>query len=232
MITIPSNRAIAKLPDVSFSSCIQQINNNLKQWNSQDNWKKSLSINGQFQYYSATQDVGVWILIEMIGSDQLTLQRVETQSVSTFTYKKNDCLAKMEVNTYHGSVLNSAVITDSDISQFVSKNKNGLIYTWSPAMPFSVNGLEEVQKLSKQENLKLLVVLDPLANSQQAKKIIEIKKWPAEYLHKSISTDLKFRNLYNHYPSVVFFKNGEIKDTLIPGYKLAVGYLNEYRLLK
>jgi hypothetical protein len=231
-IFLSSSFAEANVPAISFSVCNKEVKSTLQQWGSKNYWKRTLGDGGAIVNYSPTKKVGVWVVANTNSADQVILQRVETSNVTVLKYNSKRCRPELNLIEPGSKPVNDVRLTDQDISQFIDKNKNGFIYTWSPAMPFSVDGFAEILKAAADEKLKVLVVLDPSADVELAKKILEKKKLPLTYATKSNSTELKFRGFYDHFPFCGFFKNGEIQDHNIPGYKLAQGYQAEYRAIK
>lgn len=165
------------------------------------------------------------------SKESLTLQRIETGAVSSFTLRGESCKPEITVQKSPASKQPSENISDSTISKFLKDTSNGVIYVWSPAMPLSVEGLREIQAAAAAENFKILAVLDPNANLGEAKKLLASRKLPLSYATKSDSTELKFRGVYNHFPAALFFKESKLSDIKVPGYKSTAGYRQEYKSL-
>ena len=109
--------------------------------------------------------------------------------------------------------------TDRDLHTLLeadySAGTGGLIYSWSPHMPYSVKGLAEIAELARRRGLQLVPLLDPQADLELAEAAV-----PAELptLRRLDSRVLIDRGLSLHYPALLVFSQGSLGDTVLPGY--------------
>jgi hypothetical protein len=98
---------------------------------------------------------------------------------------------------------------DQRLEKHLKRHPQGMIYIWSPYMPLSVKGLAEAKAVAKKNNLSFLSLLDPYAhrpklNVLASEKIINLQ-------------------VLNHFPSVVFHKNGRLLKNVLQGYEVPEG---------
>ena len=106
---------------------------------------------------------------------------------------------------------------DENLKKLLSKNKNGIIYLWSPHMTISVQELSEIFLARKKIKAHFTILLDKNADMNLAKKMVTKLKLPIDYLLKMNSRELEEFGLTIHFPSLVIYKNGKLKKR-IPGY--------------
>ncbi|MGK0367863.1 MAG: hypothetical protein ACI9QD_001003, partial [Thermoproteota archaeon] len=127
---------------------------------------------------------------------------------------------------------------DRDLRSLVFSNKasksKGLIYLWSPQMPYSSSslkssikqpkpwGLESLIKVAKDKGLKIEFLLDPTANIENANvKAKEIGKHFPVFLEngvqRAMSLDLYLRMTGIHYPSLIYYSQVRIAVNHLPG---------------
>ncbi len=98
--------------------------------------------------------------------------------------------------------------TDKDLHQALSKNESGIIYLWSPFMPLSVIGREEIIEVAQNLNLQLILVVDPLATQTETPDPL------------MMSRDLMKFGVLDHYPAIALYSEGKlVKDVIIHGYE-------------
>jgi hypothetical protein len=219
--------------NLSFPYCHAQIDKVLNQWHATGNWRLVPGGDSSWEHFIATTHIGVWISVQA-ESDSLTLERVESSSVTSMKFAEGNCIPKLKLFARQfDSKPIERLVTDADIREFARKNQNGAIYTWSPGMPYSVDGLKEMRKFAADRHLQMLVVLDPGADRDQALRILKKKGLPVDFATKSDSIELRFRNAYNHFPTCILFKHSDLnKNMTIPGYKLAQSYIKEFDVLR
>lgn len=118
-------------------------------------------------------------------------------------------------------VLASSEFTDRDLDSILrsedTQNTAGLIYAWSPRMPLSILGADEIAIIAKKLNLPLYIVVDPSATEQEIRNSVGnnslLKNSAALRSEKLISMSMKI-----HYPSLVMYRNGNLLTPSRPGY--------------
>lgn len=112
--------------------------------------------------------------------------------------------------------------TDQDLNDVLQTNETGIIYMWSPYMPLSVIGREDILKIGKKMNLNVTLVVDPLATQTDT---------PDPLMRSHALMEF---GVLDHYPAIVLHKDGQlVEDVIIHGYekkktltRLIKSYLN------
>jgi hypothetical protein len=107
----------------------------------------------------------------------------------------------------------------SRLEESAKDKTNLLIYTWSPQMPISVRGLSELFASKGRRNYRVLALLDEGANLKEAGKLVKEKGWPAAFLERNESLELRKQGARVHHPSYIFVKDGRYAKPLVPGYR-------------
>jgi hypothetical protein len=98
--------------------------------------------------------------------------------------------------------------TDDDFKNLLIMHQQGIIYLWSPLMPLSFLGRQEIQSIALELDAALTLTVDPLAPLSSTAD-------PA----MACSTLMKF-GMLDHYPAIALYKNGHlIQDALVLGYE-------------
>lgn len=113
--------------------------------------------------------------------------------------------------------------TDTDLAQLLletSKSKQPLlIYAWSPHMPLSWRGLDELLVEAELKDVRVVPLLDPFGNQLYAQAIAQKHGWPITYVRKINSANLVKTGLRTHYPAYVFKRWDRVEFKTVPGYK-------------
>ena len=99
---------------------------------------------------------------------------------------------------------------DHDLEKLLQDSKIGIIYLWSPHMPYSIGSLYPLQKVSNKLGLKLTVLMDPLAEQEETKKVIKQFSLPMKLTKKNKAKKLLFHGASLHYPNYFFYREGKI----------------------
>lgn len=190
-----------------FTQCSKQINEILKKWKGLNDWR----LNKPVYYLTPTENLGEWVVVHM-DNEKYYLSKVSEKQELRLTMVKKSCAKKLEL--VEKKVV-SRGFTDSDLKKKIGKDKQGIIYLWSPHMPLSVQGLPVIKKLSKKKNWDLIVLLDPKA---KADKELE-GHFSKTDLVRPQSFELKMRNAYLHYPMLLGYKNGKILNKVKYGFE-------------
>ena len=101
-----------------------------------------------------------------------------------------------------------------------TKEKTRLvIYHWSPHMPLSVRGLEDLLATKGDRDYRVLALLGEDSGGKAAREVAKKKKWPDSVLERDESLALRRRGARVHYPSYDFVKDGAFVGNLVPGYR-------------
>lgn len=119
------------------------------------------------------------------------------------------------------------VLDDLNLRGLMAAKGQGIIFVWSPHMPFSYrttssgkSALEIIQELSDRLGLNLVVRVDPNANPDFVNRIVakepKLQRDPNSK-YPATSIEFLFRRAGNHYPNVLVYSNGKLSRNTIPG---------------
>ena len=114
--------------------------------------------------------------------------------------------------------------TDKELKAALKKNKQGLIYVWSPYMPLSVEGLHEIKDAAKKLKMNLTILQDGKAKASESAKWVTQKRVLASELTPVASSELYARQVQLHYPVLYIYKDGFLSNRSIVGHKQADTY--------
>ena len=108
---------------------------------------------------------------------------------------------------------------DQDLRKLLKDSKEGIIFLWSPHMPYSVGSLYPLQKIAKKLKLPLTVLMDPLADDRETKKVIKRFSLPLKLTKKNRAERLLLQGASLHYPNYFFYKEGKVSHIQLFGAK-------------
>ncbi len=167
-------------------------------------------------YRLPTKVIGTWVLLQVSKSQPLASLVSEAGAVQ-FQWDE-----KCEPHTYitGDSIAHTTQgFTDTDLKELLSRNKQGIIYLWSPHMLLSVAGVGELKTISEELGVAYTVLLDPNADIGFAQRTIEQAGLPMESLNRAASRELLFRDMYIHAPTLLLYGDGNIVGAVVPGYR-------------
>ena len=114
---------------------------------------------------------------------------------------------------------NSSFFTDFDLQNHLNKSSRGIIYLWSPHMPYSIGNFYPLQRVSQKLNIPVLILMDPHANKRETAKVIKKFSIPKKFTRKNLSQSLITKGSALHYPNFFFYKEGELRPFQLFGAK-------------
>jgi hypothetical protein len=102
----------------------------------------------------------------------------------------------------------------------------GLIFTWSPQMPYSYQSYPAILGASRKLGLPLTVLVDGNADGSDVARVLDKNKKLAAQgpVLSNDSESLMEKGAYLHFPSVVVYSKGEVGQSLILGAKSQADY--------
>lgn len=88
-------------------------------------------------------------------------------------------------------------------------------------MPLSIKGVTTIRRAAQKLRIALVVLLDPYANLEVAKKEATKLEIPVRRIE---SLELLRLNVNIHFPTLIVFSKGHLIKRVIPGYKEAKQY--------
>ena len=192
----------------------------LKKWETQADWTRRLSsVPGKFSYNSPTQKFGEWVSLLVPDLAHTLLVRRTQHSFVRVALQAPDCVTEIEYDLDR-TKKEKNVLDDSFLLEYLKREKQGVIYLWSPKMVLSIKTLEVMKKVAKKMGLAFLVGVDPNGSKVEVKRVLKAKNWPKEYGKKWASFDLMMRHAGDHYPTSFVFKDGMLLNSRHPGAEL------------
>jgi hypothetical protein len=201
--------------------CHDQLNELLTKWGSSSQWVKRVpGDDGNAIFETPTQRIGFWIQVSFPPNrhSPKAIQRSNNGEINV-SWTEAECAPQMDVklNDKAQGAVSADFFTDQMLETEIKNNKAGIIYGWSPMMPLSIIGYNEAKSVAKKMKLDFIPVLDPMVDLEAAKTAINDYKIK-EGIRKVGSVELLERGLNLHYPSILFFSQGKMVGSLLPGY--------------
>ncbi len=201
--------------------CYKEFRPLLNEWKPTNEWSKQFQGGLEsFFWTSPTATIGEWVLVKDVEEGTVVGKVSQGGRIEAF-FAKGSC--QKTVKTYPHSAPVKGFKNDKDIASFVTKNKKGVIYVWSPRMGLSKEGIKEIKKASSELKLPVLVLLDK-----------EIKGPELAGLRKELGNDVttqvdslefNMRNVNQHFPAMMVFKD----ERILPGIKYGYEKSDRYR---
>ncbi len=203
--------------------CAKDIQSLATEWKATNEWSKQLQGGLENHFFqSPTGIVGEWVVAKKIPQGAV-ISKIGQGGRIEVSFEGGNC--KKVVKSYPHSAPASGHKVDKDINEFVTKNKEGAIYVWSPRMGLSQNGITEIKKASKNLKLPLLVLLDKDVSEAEHKKL---KKALGNVVTERVdSLDFRMRNVGQHFPAIMVFKDSKILPEVKYGFEKSDGYKSD-----
>jgi len=109
--------------------------------------------------------------------------------------------------------------TDDDYQMALKKESRVLFYSFSTAMPLSVNGLKEIRSAAAELHAQVILLADPSSTEE------DIRAVTGAQIRYQRSRELRDLGIQLHYPSVVVSNNHKVVGSRIEGFKSRDGYV-------
>ena len=160
----------------------------------------------------------------VIKRSSSTIQKIEW---SPFT--ATGCQQKISEENVSAYRWSSTGFYDDDLRKVLEEKQTGMIIVWSPGMPFSIRAISEAQKAADLTGHKLIRVVDPKFSDSEILGALSIERVPSGKDLRLRSENLFGRNVTFHYPTLIVFKDGQLSNHMLKGYKSASSYLKFIR---
>jgi hypothetical protein len=191
--------------------CKKELEKLASQWHATGNWEQQYLEGLDNTFYSSTTDkIGEWVVTKQI-LDGSAMSKISQSGRIEVSFKGKKC--EKDEKAYPHQMPSPNLLNDKDIESFVTKNKEGVIYIWSPRMILSQNGIEEIKKAGTNLKLPVLVLLDKEITGKELKKLRK-KLGPVDTARID-SFEFRMRNVGQHFPAILVFKDSKI----LPGIK-------------
>lgn len=196
-------------------SCSGKIKELSHEWKSSEKWIKHYQ-GGLKNFFlaSPTSVVGEWVLVRSLP-DGSVISKINQSGRIEAAFLGKDC--SKDVKTYPHPAPEKNAKTDKDIATFVSDNKQGAIYIWSPRMTLSQKGIKEIKGAAKKLKLPLLVLMDKNVTDKELHSLR--KKLGSIDTQKVDSLELRMREVEQHFPALLVFKDSKILPEVKYGFE-------------
>lgn len=195
-----------KKPLLSKINCSNSVFKSISSLGEPKEWKKSLE-----GVLSTELENGGRVDVE-VSLKKTILNSVQNGVKLQLEFVEPECKLKvLRISSSNGGFL------DRDLERLLKKEKRGVIYLWSPHMSLSVYELVEMKKYLSSLKVPVTILLDLNADIDSANKSIQKFDLPLEYLKRMNSRKLEKFGATIHYPSTIFYKDGELVKR-VPGF--------------
>ena len=211
---------------VSGAICSAAAATYLEEWQARDEFLLSPQVTGAEPVFrSPTRTFGVWAIVQLTSERVTAISRISSDEMLQVNFDA-DC--KPGVNHFAGlfgqGQDDSMAFGDAEAEQIVDNHRAGIFYSWSPHMPLSVSGYDEIESATKSLGLTLVAVLSDHTNAEFAAEQSELSGIPAEALQRNRSVELIMRDLQVHAPAILIFEDGRFVSPTLPGFRYAKDY--------
>ncbi|WP_157765794.1 thioredoxin family protein [Halobacteriovorax marinus] len=195
-----------KAPFLNKLRCTNSVLGAVSSLGEPKEWKKNLDAS-----VSSDFEGGGSVTID-VEKSKSTLTSNQNGLLLKLDFSEPDCKMKvLKISSSSGGFL------DRDLDQLLKKEKRGVIYLWSPHMSLSVYELVEMKKYLSSLKIPVTILLDLNADIDFANKSLQKYDLPLEYLKRMNSRKLENFGATIHYPSTIFYKDGELVKR-VPGF--------------
>jgi hypothetical protein len=107
---------------------------------------------------------------------------------------------------------------DRDLALLLENESRGVIYLWSPHMPYSAQGAREVQRVAAGLGLQSVVLLDPYADPALTDNAMLSQHLPYGAKRRVYARALLQMGATQHFPTAIVFESGRLDAQMLPGY--------------
>ena len=220
LLVLMSTRAFAALPNARKIAhpekgfqCWKQMQPQFKLDGIGGGWRAKLKPDGKFMQAAPSKLIGRWWFLDKHEGKEI-LVRETTYERLIVRYNPQNCQAEfatLPLKAVEGG------FTDAELTRTVYQNPKGLIYTWSPGMQLSVEGLKAIKEAAQTAKLPLTILLDPRADVAQAKAALQRAGLTDVSLQAMNSYELRNRNVLMHFPNLSMYRDGRVLNEMVPG---------------
>jgi len=107
---------------------------------------------------------------------------------------------------------------DHDLARLLKNHTRGVIYLWSPHMPYSVQGASEARRVAQELAVESVLLLDPYADSELTSHVLQSQRLPSSATRRVRADALAKRGATQHFPTAIVFERGRLDVQMLPGY--------------
>ena len=210
---------------IGTAPCADRVTSLMSEWGTALTYLESPpSYTGSHVYRFPTEKLGEWVVLTLPVAGPPSLTRVESAGATGFSFDADCSVQQSFVGHESPPGARAELFTDDDLRDALNSERGGVvIYTWSPHMPLSVDGYQEVAEAARSRGMTALPVLTAFSDADFARREAERAGIPQAGLRQMDSVELIQRGAQLHAPSILVFAP-EAVSALLPGYRNAEGY--------
>jgi len=198
--------------------CKRAVNETLVRWKSEGDWKRTQSYEpDEHRFLTPTADLGHWIQL-IISENGFEVNYLTARTIIKKRIRRSGCKvsSKVHLKAYDEKIIEEN-FNDKKLANLLKKQNEGIIYSWSPTMPMSIEALGNIKRAAKKFNVPVTAILAGESGENYLKQFkSEYKKHGFEQndFQTMQSYELLMRGVTLHYPSVITFKDGKLLKKL------------------
>lgn len=215
LAALPAHASIPLVPH-----CPKEFHDEIVKFGSQDLWtEQAPSPEGYKVFRSPTGTLGQWLELTF-DKDHTTVYAMSNSDLTKVSFDKNCHRKETHEKGFDARAKypdpKANWLDDKELAYLMEKNREGLVYVWSPGMVYSVQFYKRFEEVAKEMNLKFIPVMDHRASSKELEAMAKKMPVPPSRL-KLNSVELYMRNVTTHFPGSLVFKNGRLNQDRIIG---------------
>ena len=204
----------------------------LRQWS-----KVASGRDGSVTLVSPTALPGMWTIARRYMNREVVVERMSARFTTSYRFAVGDdgCTIEKDdsVTRSFDEELMARSFTDKDVLALVKSQPRGVIYVWSPHMPYSysaqqekngANGIKNIEEAVRLveaqtgQSLALTIAADPGASPDLIDGLVAAEPSLEPTMGRPVqSIELLFRDVNHHYPALLVFEDGRISRHVYPG---------------
>lgn len=198
----------------SSTACVSAQTSLEAAWHGTGHWRR-ISPYPVSRDASPTDSIGVWLERWTNPDRTIELRRVSAAVTVAAVITEPSCAPRLVTHrrTFDSAATANA-FTDDKLRELIARTRDGVIYVWSPGMPLSVRGLVEAKAAADSLRVAFTAIV---ADAHPLE--LHDSRVDTAYQHSLNSLDLVYRDATLHYPSIIFYGDGALLGSAIPGYK-------------
>jgi hypothetical protein len=210
---------------IGAAPCADRVTSLMSEWGTAVTYLEAPpSYTGSHVYRFPTERLGEWVVLTLPVAGPPSLTRVESSGATGFSFDADCSVQESFVEHESPPGARAELFTDDDLRDALNSERGGVvIYSWSPHMPLSVDGYQEVAAAARSRGMIALPVLIAFSEAGFARREAERAGIPEAGVRQMDSVELIQRGAQLHAPSIFVFAQVGV-SALLPGYRNAEGY--------
>ncbi|HEY9228497.1 MAG TPA: hypothetical protein VIP11_17720 [Gemmatimonadaceae bacterium] len=210
--------AVANGNAIAATKCEASIATYEQRWGGRSEWRV-LPPYPVERDASPTDSIGVWLERSRTADGTLELRRVSVDETIIAHASGATCDVQL---THHRRTYDRKAMArafgDEQLRALVRDTPAGVVYVWSPRMPLSVLGVAEAKAAAAELGVAFTAIVAEASPD-------ELRDADSLITRSMSSLELVYRNATIHYPSIIFYRDGRLLGSGVPGFKRRETYV-------